>query len=114
MKIFITGGAGLLGAALATDLIKDGRDVVIFCRKQQPGKPILHVEYYQWDEKTIPGGGDLEDGCDAIVNLASENISGGRQTSNRMNRILESRVSDFTYQYPELEPAFRTLLQGKV
>ena len=68
MRVLITGGAGLIGRALAANLIGDGHDVVVLSR----------------DPQTAAG---------LIINLAGENIAAGRWTPQRKRRIRDSRLS---------------------
>ncbi len=98
MRIIITGGTGLIGSALASNLGRDNHHVVILSRNPNEVNQITpNVEVVAWDARTAKGWGGLADGADAIVNLAGENISGGgifpsRWTPERKKRILQSRV----------------------
>lgn len=93
MKIIITGGAGLIGRALAEDLAKDGHEAIILSRRPQPGTVLPPgVRLEKWDGRTAQGWGKLADGADAIVNLAGENLSAGRWTAKRKRAIMESRT----------------------
>lgn len=59
MRVLITGGTGMIGRALATNLLQDnGKNEVIVLsrnperiRKPQPG-----VQYLGWDGRTAQGG----------------------------------------------------------
>ena len=94
MKIIITGGAGQLGTALALDLIQDGYEVIALTRNPERVKDVpAGMQIVKWDGRTAQGWGEMADGADAIVNLAGENLSAGRWTSSRKQRILESRVN---------------------
>ncbi len=100
MRVIITGGTGLVGGTLAQTLVAEGHEVVALTR-QDPAKrlrtrttpPDTNVQFVQWDARTATGWAHLADGADVIVNLAGENISGGRWTKARRRRILESRVN---------------------
>ncbi|MBI2854596.1 MAG: TIGR01777 family protein [Chloroflexi bacterium] len=94
MRVLITGGSGLVGRALATDLAQDGNEVVVLSRSPSgaAGLPAgVHAE--QWDGRTAGGWASLANGADAIVNLAGENIGAGRWTANRKQTIRESRLN---------------------
>lgn len=94
MRVIITGGTGLIGRALATDLAAAGREVVVLSR--DPGRaPAMPpgVQVVKWDGRTAQGWGALADGAEAIVNLAGESIAGGRWTPARKGRIRESRLA---------------------
>lgn len=86
MKVLISGATGLIGSALTEDMCRDGHTVVPLTRQASvKGKSI------QWD----PRAGRIEakelEGFDAVVHLAGENIGGGRWTSERKARIMNSR-----------------------
>ena len=94
MRVLITGGSGLIGQAVATDLARDGSEVIVLSRwpERIGGLPVgIHAE--KWDGHTIEGWGSRVDGTDAIINLAGENISSGRWTEKRKCSILESRLN---------------------
>ena len=95
MRIIITGGTGLIGAALSVSLAGDGHEVILLSRSAQKGRPGLPagVRLEGWDGRTAAGWGRLADGADAIVNLAGESIAAGRWTAKRKRSILDSRVS---------------------
>lgn len=96
MRVLITGGTGMIGRALATNLLQDnGKNEVIVLsrnperiRKPQPG-----VQYLGWDGRTAQGWGDTVENFDAIVNLAGESIAAGRWTTARRERIRNSRIN---------------------
>ena len=98
MKVLIAGGTGLIGRQLSKELVKQDLDVVILSRK--PEKVIStpqRVEVVQWDGVTTQGWGDLINECQAVVNLAGENIGGegflpSRLSETRKKRIRDSRV----------------------
>jgi len=94
MRVLITGGTGLIGRALAFDLIEDGHDVTVLSRDpvKAAGLP-GGVRLERWDAETSDGWGHLADGADAIVNLAGENIAAGRWTSQQKQRIRASRLN---------------------
>ena len=94
MKVIILGGAGLIGRALAEDLARGGHEVIALTRRQQPPERSLKgIRFEQWDGKSAQGWGHLANNADAIVNLAGENLSAGRWTPERKQRIIDSRVN---------------------
>ncbi len=94
MKVIITGGTGLIGRALADDLARDGHEVIILSRSSGLAKGLRPgMRLARWDGHSADGWGPLADGADAIVNLAGENLSAGRWTSQRKRAILESRMN---------------------
>ncbi len=94
MRVLITGGSGLIGRALAANLVRDGNEVIILSRRpgQITGLP-AGVSARWWDSHKTERWNSLVDGTDAIINLAGENISSGRWTKERKRRILESRLN---------------------
>jgi uncharacterized protein (TIGR01777 family) len=93
MRVIITGGTGLIGRALAADLVMDGHDTIVLSRRPEraTGLP-SETRVERWDAQTARGWGALADGADAIVNLAGESI-GRRWTASRKRRIRESRLN---------------------
>jgi uncharacterized protein (TIGR01777 family) len=94
MRIIITGGTGLIGSALATNLANDGHEVILLSRSPERAAWLPSgVRAERWDGRTATGWGPLADGADAIVNLAGESIASGRWTGERKRRIRESRIN---------------------
>lgn len=93
MRVIITGGTGLIGRAVAEDLVASGREVVILSRSPEraTGLPV-GVRTERWDGHSARGWGILADGAEAIINLAGENLAAGRWTPERRRQIRESRL----------------------
>jgi NAD dependent epimerase/dehydratase family enzyme len=92
MRVIITGGTGLIGRALAADLLKDNHEVIALSRRPEraTGLPTgMRVE--RWDARTAEGWGPLVDGADAIVNVADATIA-GLWTTSRKRHIRDSRL----------------------
>ena len=99
MRFIITGGTGLIGRALTSSLAADGHEVIILGRNpaRATGLP-AGVRVEGWDGCTATGWGNLVEGTDGIINLASENIAGDswlsiRWSKERKKRILDSRIN---------------------
>jgi uncharacterized protein (TIGR01777 family) len=93
MRVIITGGTGLIGRALAVDLLKDSHEVIALSRRPEraTGLPTgMRVE--RWDARTAEGWGPLVNGADAIVNLAGATIA-GLWTAGRKRSIRDSRLN---------------------
>src|SRR5258706_14038986 len=85
MRIAITGGSGFIGVPLVRALPPRGDDAAVL-----PRDP-AHVEA----GRAVAWSGNWQEevaSADAIVNLAGENVGGGRWTAERKRRIVESRV----------------------
>jgi len=110
MRIIILGGTGFIGTALARLLLAHGHEVVIPSRRPQqvaarfaalapgipaPGVPApgARITGAPFDGKTGAGWAEFINADTAIVNLAGENIAGGRWTPEVKRRIEQSRLS---------------------
>lgn len=94
MRVIITGGTGLIGRVLAGELVAAGWEVIVLSRHPERAPQMSEgVRAEKWDGRTAQGWGGLADGAGAIVNLAGENIAGGRWTADRKRRIRESRLA---------------------
>jgi hypothetical protein len=93
MRVAIAGGTGLIGGALAAALAADGEDVLILTRNPSrhrgnfPG-----CEVAGWDGARPEALAEVLRGADAVVQLAGENLAGGRWTEVRKQRLRESRL----------------------
>jgi farnesol dehydrogenase len=119
MKVFLTGGTGYLGRAIAGALARRGHDLVVFSRSARraglPGTPI------EGDIRDADAVERASAGCDAIVHSAAlvsiwrrrrqdfddVNVGGLRNViaaaaRNRINRIV------YTSSFLALPPAGRT------
>lgn len=93
MKVFVTGATGLVGSHLIRALIQRGDTVLALSRK-----PIDPARFGPNCEPIV--GDPTQDGpwrdriaeCDAVVNLAGENIAGRRWNDAVLNLIRDSRV----------------------
>lgn len=104
MRIAITGATGLIGGHLVSKLEGRGDEVVRITRG--PAQP---PKVWHWD----PSSGQLDgsfEGIDAVINLAGENISGGRWTDDFKRRLMESRVQSTDLVARKLAEAGRGVL----
>jgi uncharacterized protein (TIGR01777 family) len=87
MTFLIAGASGLVGGALIPFLKSQGHEVVRLVRRKARG----NAEIF-WN----PAAGELDAaklrGVDVVINLAGENVAGGRWTKTRREAILNSRV----------------------
>jgi len=93
-RIVISGATGFIGNALCKELIEGGYQVIGLSRNPEMGKALLpnQVKVVKWDTKSSQGWADYADGAYAVVNLAGENIAYGTWTTERKQRILQSRL----------------------
>ena len=87
MRVAVTGASGLIGAALATQLRRDGHDVVRFVRRAAGA-----ADERQWNPSGPADPGSFE-GIDAVVHLAGRNIAAARWSATQKDAILSSRVA---------------------
>jgi len=96
MQVFITGGTGLIGRALARRLVERGDSPIVLTRQADrarldPGT--AGVRFVQGDPGT---GGDWPatlGGCDAVVNLVGHNVFAERWNDRVKRTIRDSRVT---------------------
>ncbi len=99
MRCILAGGTGLIGTALATELVADGHEVIALSRTPESrGDLPEDVRVVGWDARTAEGWGHLVEGAGAIVNLAGANLAGKgflptRWTDERKRVIRDSRVN---------------------
>jgi uncharacterized protein len=85
MKVLIAGASGLVGSALIPVL--EASEVTRLVRTSAgAGEIEWHPNNDQLDAATL-------EGFDAIINLAGENIAGGRWTDEQKRKIRDSRVN---------------------
>ncbi len=89
MRIVISGASGALGRALVPALRSAGHEVHRLVRRAARADDEIawNPAAGEMDEARFAGGG-----VDAIINLAGENVAGGRWTPARREAILRSRV----------------------
>jgi uncharacterized protein (TIGR01777 family) len=93
MHVAIAGGSGLIGRALAVELVNHGHTVTVLSRDPaavSPLPPGMRAE--AWDARSVEAAVRQVELAGAIVHLAGEDIAGGRWTRSRKRRILESRL----------------------
>ncbi len=95
MRVFLTGGTGLIGRRLARRLIDRGDRPVILSRRADRARldPSLKGAEVVQGDPTAPGpwDGALE-GCDAVVNLAGHNLFAERWDPETRRKIRDSRI----------------------
>lgn len=94
-RIIITGATGFVGRPLSHELARAGYEIIGLSRRPAETEKVFNgdVKVVEWDAATATGWSEFADGALAIVNLAGENIGGGRWTEERKRRILRSRLN---------------------
>jgi len=83
MKIVVSGGTGFIGGALVQRLLQRGDEVLVISRRPENVRAGRGIAWSAADEVA---------NADVVINLAGENVGGGRWTASRKRRILESRL----------------------
>ena len=95
MRVFITGGSGLIGRHLASELAAEGHQPVILSRHSDAirRKPeFREFQVVQGDPSTEGRWQGEVDGCDAVVHLAGHNLFADRWNAQVKRKIRDSRV----------------------
>src|SRR5437868_596778 len=94
MRVFVTGGTGLIGTHLVQKLLSRGDAVVLLTR--QPADAVKSrfsgVEVVQGDPMQPGEWQDVAAGCDGVINLAGENVFNRRWNDDFKKLLLDSRV----------------------
>lgn len=92
-SILVTGGSGLIGRAVTTELTGAGWEVVVLSRSPERVRGLPPgARAAGWDGTTAEGWWELADGAAGIVHLAGENLADGPWTPAKKRRIRNSRV----------------------
>jgi len=86
MHHLITGGSGFIGSALCRSLIADGHRVTVLTRDIERARTRVPEAVFLIDRL------DFAEDVGAVVNLAGENLAGGRWTSARKHEFVGSRI----------------------
>lgn len=87
MRVAIAGASGLVGSALIPVLERDGAQITRLVRSTpKTGE----IEWHPNQDEVRP---DSLAGFEVIINLAGENIAGGRWTDEQKRKIRDSRVN---------------------
>ena len=95
MRVFLTGGTGLIGRRLSRLLIARGDTPVILSRQSDKARlnPSLRgAEIVQGDPGTHGSWESAVDGCDAAINLVGHNVFANRWSPEIKAKIRDSRV----------------------
>ncbi len=97
-KIIILGGSGMIGRHLSQVLHSKGYEVIIFTRKtSQVQNKQSNIHYSYWNPEKHEMDINVLYGIEGIINLTGENISSGRWTKLRKQKILESRIQPLAF-----------------
>jgi uncharacterized protein (TIGR01777 family) len=94
MRVFVTGGTGLIGTRLVRHLLKRGDQAVVLTRRPDAAAKLFGPGCAVVAGDPTQGGdwmGAVAD-CDAVVNLAGENVFGRRWNAEVKALLHDSRV----------------------
>ena len=89
-RTIVAGGSGFIGEPLVRRLLARGDDVAVLTRN--PSK-VRAGDAVVWNPPSEGSWTDEVADADVVINLAGENVGGGRWTAERKKRIMESRVA---------------------
>lgn len=104
MRVFITGGTGLIGKVLVSTLLKRGCEVVVLTRNPAKASKLLGEKARLCS--SLDSMQSL-DGYDVVINLAGEPIAGKWWTKKQKDRLCSSRWN-ITRRLSELIQASQT------
>lgn len=90
-RVVLAGGSGFLGRALADELLRQGREVVVLSRTPKKDSSGLAREV-EWDGESVGEWARFLEGAEAVVNLAGRSVD-CRYTPGNRREIVESRVN---------------------
>jgi uncharacterized protein (TIGR01777 family) len=96
MRVFITGGTGLIGKRLAKRLLDRGDQPVVLSRSADRARlnpALAGVEVIQGDPAVSGPWESALNGCHAVINLAGHNIFAQRWSPDVKREIKNSRVA---------------------
>jgi uncharacterized protein (TIGR01777 family) len=93
MRVFVTGGTGLIGSRLVRRLRERGDDVRLLTRRPDAVREkFAGCDLLAGDPMIVGPWMEAAAECDAVVNLAGENIFGRRWNDDYKRMLMDSRV----------------------
>ncbi len=95
MRVFLTGGTGLIGKSIVRRLLERGDQPVVLSRQADRVRrdpEMRPVQVVQGDPSVAGGWDSAIDGCDAVINLVGHNIFADRWSPEIRRKIRDSRV----------------------
>lgn len=94
MRVFITGGTGLVGRRLIQQLQQRGDRAVILSRRAAHARELFgtNAEVVEGDPTRAGDWMDTLDACDAVIHLAGENVFAHRWNPDFKKRLHDSRI----------------------
>lgn len=99
MRVFLTGGTGLVGREIIFHLMERGDSAVVLTRSKERAADRFkdypqheRIELVQGDPNAEGKWQASVSGCDAVINLAGEPVFGKRWSDAQKQRLYDSRV----------------------
>jgi len=96
----IAGGTGVIGRAIAQDLVANGHEVIVLSRNPDKHADLLShgLTLVQWQTDKIGDWATTIDGADIVINFAGENLAGDgflpdRWNDSKKKRLRQSRLA---------------------
>ena len=118
MRVFLTGGTGLIGRRIAQLLRDRGDQAVVLTRdsnRKRRDPKSKGIEFVSGDPSALGDWMSHVDGCDAVINLVGHNLFSERWTAEVKRKIRESRVYSTEHVVKAIESSRRrptVLVQG--
>jgi uncharacterized protein (TIGR01777 family) len=95
MRIFLTGGTGLVGTRLVKRLVDRGDEVVVLTRRPAPARELLGPAVTAVEGDPAVSGEWMAKAmaCDGVINLAGENLFARRWDESFKKVLIDSRVN---------------------
>ena len=101
-RVLVAGGTGLIGMHLCRRLQEHGYEVAVLSRSRSK-RNSGHAPSYFWNPHQNEIQKEAINSCDYIINLAGANIGAKRWTSERKQKIRESRTNPAKLIFNNLE-----------
>ena len=97
MRVFVTGGTGLVGQRIVKILRDRGDEVTVLSRSADAASKLPAGTHVAIGDPTTPGPWlDQLTTSDGVIHLAGEPIAGGRWRAEFKQKVLDSRVKSTT------------------
>jgi hypothetical protein len=114
MRVFLTGGTGQIGTRLIKRLVQRGDEVIVLTRDKQRaeqrllptlGDTVFKLSFTQGDPMQAGHWMPRVNGCDAVINLASENLFARRWNEAFKQQLVDSRLKSTRHVVQAIEQA---------
>ncbi len=94
MRVFITGGTGLIGREIVNALLKRGDTPVVLTRNPSSAQALSSqgVQLVEGDPQQSAPWMQQVDGCQGVINLVGESVFGSRWNAEQKRKIRDSRI----------------------